>query len=130
MTKKLLLERINSPSFQFKKEELLTWIGCLPNIKMVHPKEYRIGDILMHPIFTHPMVLTRKRGDNYLCLMMTSNSIPNATIQAKSRFVDTYFCNIIMEVHISVIESSEFMGIYNNNKHLREVFTEIKLKLQ
>lgn len=64
----------------------MTWVGCLPNIKMIHPKEYRIGDILMHPVFTHPMVLARKRGENYLCLMMTSNPILNATIQAESRF--------------------------------------------
>lgn len=130
MTKKLLIENISKSSYQYNKVQLLDWIKLLPNRRVLTPRTNKVGDIYHHTIFLHPIVLVKKKKDNWICLLMTSESLLNASIQAESRFVESYFSHVIVEVHQSTLELNEFMGTYNNNKHLREVFTEIKVKLQ
>jgi len=128
MDKNILLEKVKAGNYS--KEQLMGWIGCLPNTALkIKPTEWKSGDVLMHSFFIHPYVLLKKTKDGWLCGLFTSNEgCPEILEQAQSRFFSaSYFTKtlfITSEVHGS------FMGVYENQKHLREVLIKLKECIQ
>jgi hypothetical protein len=38
-----------------------------PYNKNKNPTEFKVGDVLMHPVFKHPYVLLKDKGDFWIC---------------------------------------------------------------
>jgi hypothetical protein len=124
MNKDILIEKVKAG--KYSQEQLLNWIGCLPNTTLkIKPIEWKSGDVLMHSFFSHPYILLKKTKEGWLCGLLTSNEgCPEVLEQCQSRFFPSSYITktlfITTEVHGSL------MGVYQNDKHLREVLKKLK----
>ncbi len=127
MTKEILYEKVFKN--EFSQAQLLTWIKGLENNVKLKPKFYKIGDIFHHAIFNHPIVLVKKKENSYICLMLTSNEILEAKTPSESRFIEGFIASVLIEVHVDNLKNHKFIGLYDNNKHLNEVYRHLKIIL-
>jgi hypothetical protein len=90
------------------------------------PSFYKKGDVLMHSVFRHPCVLLDKKGDSWICGLLTSE--PTCTeilAKADSRFFhDNYFTKTIFT--LSDPSLCQFMYPFDNDKQIEEVLIKIK----
>ena len=63
MDKGILLKKINHSGYVYDKGELNSWVNSLPSRAAIKPKIVKSGDVFMHPIFRHPYILLKKKGD-------------------------------------------------------------------
>ena len=128
MDKTILLEKVKAGNYS--KEQLIGWIGCLPNTTLkIKPTEWKSGDVLMHSFFSHPYILLKKTKEGWICGLLTSNEgCPEVLEQCQSRFFPISYITktlfITTEVHGSL------MGVYQNDRHLREVLNQLKTILK
>ena len=123
MNKTLLQDKIQSESYT--KEQLLTWVNCLPNIGKIKPNDVKVGDVYMHPIFRHPYIVLKKVKGYYVCTLMTSDGdFEQVLEECDSRFYSGKFITKVLFTVTSPIGS--FMSTYCNNKQLKKVYTELK----
>lgn len=124
MTREELSEKVSKGGYN--QQQLLSWIKTLPadNSKR-KPVEYKVGDILMHSHFKHPYVLLKKRKNDWLCGLLTSESgCPEILEICQSRFFpESYFTRTLFTT--TEVQGS-FMNIYGNNKHLTEILKKVK----
>lgn len=130
MTKEELLEKLKT---SYNSVQLRGWVEALPSgdsSKRIRPNVCKTGDVYYHQGFKHPIVLLKRVGKNWLACSLTSDAkCANVLEQCKSRFFGkSYFTTTLSLIH--AIEIGDYMGIYDNPKHLREIFYKIKLLMK
>ena len=127
MDKNQLLEKVKSGNYN--KEQLVGWITALPNTSLkTKPNTYKVGDVFTHVVFKHPYILLERRKEDWVCGLLTSEeNCPEILEKCNSRFfAESYITKALFTV--SQVEGS-FMGIYDNNKHLKEILSKLKKNL-
>ena len=125
MDKDILLHKIKEK--KYTHEQLLSWVGSLPAAQSKRkPSKYKVGDVLMHPIFNHPYVLLEQKNSVWICGLITSESkCPEILEECRSRFFETeqYFTK-------TLFSASEIVGSWVNNyeniRHLKKVYKKLK----
>lgn len=127
MDKVMLIEKVKSGNYS--KEQLLSWIGCLPApSEKRKPKFSKVGDVYMHPIFQHPYILLEKKEGIWLCGLMTSESkCPEILEKCRSRFFEGYITKTLFTA--SEIQGS-FINNYDNTRHLKKVLVKLRETLK
>lgn len=124
MTREELSEKVSKGSYN--QQQLLSWIKTLPadNIKR-KPIEYKSGDVLMHSVFKHPYILLKKRKDDWICGLLTSEeTCPEVLEICQSRFfAESYLTKALFTT--TEVQGS-FINVYGNSKHLNEVLKKLK----
>lgn len=124
MLREEIIERVNKGGYN--QQQLLGWLKTLPadNSKR-KPNEYKTGDVLMHAFFKHPYILLKKRKNEWLCGLLTSESgCPEILEICQSRFFsESYFTRTLF---ITTEVRGSFINVYGNNKHLSEVLRKVK----
>ena len=125
MDKQTLIDRVKKGNFD--NQQLLGWLGAMPNTPK-KPTVYKIGDVFLHKIFRHPYVILKQRRGTYICGLLTSESDCSEILEiCQSRFFEnSYFTKTLFTVSE---EQGNFAGVYENNKHLKEVFLKLKQSL-
>lgn len=124
MTKEDILEKVKKGNYN--QQQLISWITCLPQSpEKRKPNEYKQGDVLIHSMFKHPYVLLKKRKNDWICGLLTSEAgCPEILEQCESRFFSgNYFTNTLFTTKEI---SGSFVNVYGNAKHLREVYNKLK----
>lgn len=111
--------------------QVRAWIQTMPNEtpktpQRLKPSTHKVGDIFMHYPLNHPMVILKKRRNGWFCVLLTSDKdCPELIEPHKSRFQrgEGGFTSTI--VLVSELPNS-FVGVYDNNKHLREVYNKLQ----
>lgn len=124
MDRETLLAKIKSGSYDQNK--LVSWINCLPILESKRkPIEYRTGDVFMHGVFRHPYILLKKRKNDWVCGLLTSDeTCPEVLEACQSRFFNEKYITKTMFV-VTEIQGS-FINVYQNDKHLKEVHLKLK----
>lgn len=93
--------------------------------KRKNPTEFKVGDVLMHPIFKHPYVLLKNKGDFWICgLLTTETNCKEILEKCQSRFFpDSHFTRVKLTVKEPY---GSFMNTYDNKKHLKKVTKKLK----
>jgi hypothetical protein len=127
MDKVMLIEKVKSGNYS--KEQLLSWIGCLPApSEKRKPNFYKVGDVFMHTIFNHPYILLEKRDGFWVCGLMTSESkCPEILERCRSRFFKGYITKTLFTA--SEISGS-FINSYDNTRHLKKVLVKLRETLK
>lgn len=89
------------------------------------PLKYKKGDILMHPIFKHPYILLDNQNGSWVCGLLTSD-VECSEILEKTRsrfFNDSYFTKVLF---IKDSINGIYMGVYDNNIHLKKIYAKLK----
>lgn len=123
MEKEFIIQKVKSN--QFNKEQLLEWLRCLSSSpEKRKPTEYKVGDVLMHSVFQHPYVLLKKRKNDWLCGLITSEAgCPEILEECQSRFFnEKYFTKTLFST--TEIKGS-FINVYDNKKHLFSVLKRL-----
>jgi len=118
MNKAELLSKVKKGSFT--NEQLVSWIECLPGSSGNRkPTLHKVGDV-----FKHPYVLLKKSKNDWVCTLLTSeNNCDEILEPANSRFFgDNYITKSLFTVKNI---NGSFYGVYDNNKHLKEVYTKL-----
>lgn len=124
MDKATLIKKIEDG--KFTTEQLLGWVKCLPGNSLAkRPTDYRVGDVLMHPVFQHPYVLLERGRDHWVAGMLTSEEFCEEILaEAESRFFSgNHFTRIIFTVKEPV---GTFLNVFDNPKQLRDVLAELR----
>ena len=126
MDKTQLLEKVKTGNYN--KEQLIGWVSALPSSLKVKPNTYKVGDVFTHVVFKHPYILLEKRKEDWICgLLTTEENCPEILEKCNSRFFGESF---ITKALFTVSEvNGSFMGVYDNNKHLKEVLSKLKKNL-
>jgi len=125
MDKIQLLDKVKNMQ-TLDREKILSWVQCLPsNSIKTKPTSYKIGDVLMHPVFQHPYVLLEHKKDKWICGLLTSEPTCTEILEpAKSRFFEhNFFTKVIFTAEEPV---GAMMGVYENPKHLKHILKELK----
>lgn len=127
MNRDFIIEKLENgePS----KEKILGWLRAMPAAAAKKkPVEYRVGDVFMHTIFNHPYVLLEKKGDMWICGLLTSEETCTEILcETSSRFfVENYFTRALFTV---IIPTGTFYGVYDNKRHLSSVLKKLKKML-
>lgn len=126
MTKPDLLDLVNNTK-ELTREKLRGWVNGLPNDKRTlnKPIANKIGDVYMHPVFQHPVILVKKTGKYWLCLSLTTEESCTVILEkCQSRFFSQSYITVTI---VAVVEPLDvFMGMYDNTKHLKSVFSKIQ----
>ena len=127
MTKDLLIEKVKSKNYT--QEQLVGWVSALPrDTTKIRPITYKIGDVFLHPIFQHPYVLLEKKENCWLCGLLTSEeTCPEIIHETRSRFFKQQYFTKTVFIVMDIIGS--FIGVYDNNKHLKEVTLDLKKEI-
>jgi len=126
MQKSELLDKVKAMN-TLDKDKILGWVNALPalNSDNYKPNELRIGDVFMHPIFLHPYVLLAKKDSAWICCLLTTEaSCPEVLDACQSRFFAKSFITKVLFTSHDV--SGKFLCVYNNNKHLKIVLSELR----
>lgn len=124
MNKEDILEKVKKGNYS--QQQLISWLTCLPtSAEKRKPVEYKVGDVLMHHVFKHPYILLKKRKNDWLCGLLTSESgCPEILEQCQSRFFsENYFTKTLFT---TTEICGSFINTYSNTKHLREVTIKLK----
>lgn len=126
MNKEILLEKIKSKGYNH--QQLVSWVTCLPqDAAKVKPKKPKKGDVYFHPTFGHPCVLLEKKGESWVAGLLTSEpTCAEIAVECKLRFFEGWFTKAIFTCQA---EPSNFRGVYENPKHLKEVLQILKREL-
>lgn len=111
---------------KYTHEQLVSWLNALPaSMEKRRPAEYKVGDCFMHGVFKHPYILLKKRKDDWICgLFTTEESFPDILEAGQSRFFkDSYF---VKSLFTAAKVEGTFINTYGNNKHLVEVLKKLK----
>ena len=110
----------------YSQQQLLAWVRGLPSSEIKRkPIEYRVGDVLMHGVFNHPYILLKKRKDEWICGLMTSDeTCPEVLEVCQSRFFHEKYITKTLFTTTQVLGS--FLNVYQNDKHLKEVLSKLK----
>lgn len=124
MDKEQLLTKIRDK--KYTHEQLTGWIGALPsNLGNRKPIEYKAGDVLMHSVFKHPYILLKKRKDDWLCGLLTSEeTCPEVLEICQSRFFPHSYLTKVLFTTTDI--QGGFLNTYGNSKHLNEVLKKLK----
>lgn len=124
MDRKQLVDKINKGGYS--KEQLISWVNSVQtSTESRKPSKNKIGDVYMSPIFQHPYILLEKKGDSWLCGLMTSNEhFPDNLCECQSRFFEGKF--ITKTLFIATELKGSFLNTYDNNKQLKEVLRQLK----
>lgn len=124
MQKEDIIEKVKKGNYN--QNQLLGWLQALPNsTPKIKPSEYQIGDVFMSSAFCHPYVLLKKHREGFICGLLTSNAgCPEVLEQCQSRFFGQSY--ITKTLFITTDVQGSFMGVYQNNKHLKEVLIKLK----
>lgn len=89
------------------------------------PSKYKKGDTLMHPIFRHPYVLLEKKGDSWICGLLTSEpSCAEILEKTDSRFfLEEYFTKVIFTTKDPI---GTFMYPFDNPKQIKSILIKLK----
>ncbi len=124
MNKSELLQNITTKSYN--KVQLIEMVKKLPGSSKprLKPTTPKIGDVYMHSVFNHPVVLCKKQGQMWYGIMLTTESKCESLLEpCQSRF----FTNSYITTTITSFKKMPmFLGTYDNNKHIREVYKRIK----
>ena len=121
------LIRLVSSEDGYTKEQLIKWVKALPAYtRSRSPSDYKIGDVFMHPVFSHPYVLLNKsKRGGWFCGLMTSDSDnPQILEPCQSRFFgeDNFFTKVLF---VTANVTGYFMNTYDNDKHIKEVYKKL-----
>lgn len=124
MDKATLLEKVKKGDYT--KEKLEAWITCLPgSLSTRKPRVNKVGDVYMHPIFTHPYVLLKFKKGVWICGLMTSESTcPEILVECNSRFFENSYITKTLFTASDILGT--FINVYDNPKQLKEVLTDLK----
>lgn len=125
MEKEEIIKRIKEG--EKNADKILSWVACLPNSTSSRkPTVIRVGDVFMHPIFRHPYVILEKKGSQYICVLLTSNSDCTESIEkCKSRFFsESYFTKVIFTVENPAGHS--FMNVFEFRSQIKSIHTKLK----
>jgi hypothetical protein len=125
MEKEEIIKRIKEG--EKNTDKILSWVTCLPNSTGSRkPTIIRVGDVFMHPIFRHPYVILEKKGSQYICVLLTSNSDCTEAIEkCKSRFFsESYFTKVIFTVENPAGHS--FMNVFEFRSQIKSIHTKLK----
>ena len=106
--------------------QILGWVKAMPNTTSKRkPNTFKVGDVLMHPIFNHPYVLLEKKDDCWICCLITSEATCTEILEpCKSRFFEDGY---IAKTIITAVEPiGLFMNVYENTRHLKVVLKKLK----
>ncbi len=123
MNKKELISKIENGSYN--KVQLLGWVNTLPSeVRVNRPSRIKIGDVFMHPIFGHPVVLCKRVQDTWYGIMLTSTPSCDVMLEpCQSRFFNNSYFTSTMTGFKEMPRM--FMGVYDNNTHLNEVYKKV-----
>ncbi len=125
MDKTQLIDKVKNAQ-SIDKQQLLGWLQAMPNSELkAKPITTKVGDVFMHSIFKHPYVLLYKKGEVWICgLLTTEPTCTEILEQCESRFFGTnYFTKSIFTVNEI---NGSFLGVYENNKHLKKITNDLK----
>jgi len=124
MDKKELVEKIKAMK-NLDKDKILGWTNALPALNSQKPSKFKIGDVFMHPNFLHPYVLLEKKDSVWICCLLTTEAGCSEILEpCQSRFLpDSFITKVLFTSHDV---SGRFFCVYNNNKHLRIVLSELR----
>jgi hypothetical protein len=127
MDKNTLLEKIKTGNYT--KEKLEAWVSCLPGTcSSRKPSLSKVGDVHMHPIFSHPYVLLQFKNGTWICGLLTSESeCTEILCKCESRFFDCNYFTKTLFTASSVVGS--FINTYENAKHLKLVLIDLKKEM-
>ena len=124
MDRDYIIEKLKSG--EPTKEKLLGWLNALPATTVKkRPVEYKVGDVLMHGIFHHPYILMERKGDMWICGLLTSEeSCAEILCETRSRFfTENYFTRSLFTISVP---TGSFYGVYDNKRHLASVLKRLK----
>ena len=130
MTKEELLKKLDGA---YNSVQLRGWVGALPSesdYMKPKPIKLKVGDVFMHVVFKHPIVLVKKTKGKWVCLLLTTDSnCPVIVEQCISRFFHNSYLtsNVII---MNELMTKYYMGVYDNTPHLKKVFNKIKMIIQ
>lgn len=107
-------------------EQIVGWLKTLPpNNNRLRPVEFKVGDVLMHPIFKHPYILLKKRKEDWICGLLTSSEDCAEILEVcQSRFFpQKYITKILFTV--SEVQGN-FLNVYGNPRHTAQIFKKLK----
>lgn len=130
MTKLEIISKINSTnvnSNDINKSNVIGWINTMPSANKIKPTEFKVGDVFIHPIFKHPCVLLENKKEFWLCSLLTTESECNEILEiCKSRFFSaSYFTNVLFTIKDP--NDMTFIGVYENNTHIKHILSKLKL---
>lgn len=130
MTKLEVISKINLTSVnstEINKSSVIGWINSIPSANKIKPIEFKIGDVFMHPVFKHPCVLLEKKKEFWLCGILTTESECNEILEiCKSRFFNaSYFTKVLFTIQNP--NDMSFLGVYENNSHIKHILSKLKL---
>jgi hypothetical protein len=127
MDKDILLLKLKDKNYTH--EQLMAWVISMPSSgEKRKPTIYKVGDVLMHPVFKHPYILLSKRKDFWVCGLFTSEeSFPDILEPCESRFFTNSF--IVKSLFTTTEVHGMFMNPYCNDKHLKSVLIKLKTLL-
>jgi hypothetical protein len=106
--------------------QILGWVRALPGTSSQrNPSISRVGDVHMHPIFLHPYVLLEKKGDVWICALLTSEETCTEALEpTRSRFfTGRFFTTALLTYHEP---QGTFINVYENRPHLNSVYKKLK----
>lgn len=125
----MLLDKIKNLDRLPSKGQLIDWVKLLPNTSLFKkkPTENKVGDVYLHPIFKHPYILIKKKKEGFICCLLTSDAtFPDILCETDSRFFPENF--ISKMIFFTSTVPGTFMGVYENQKQLREIYKQLKIE--
>jgi hypothetical protein len=124
MDKKLLLDKVKKGNYT--SDQLLNWIQCLPGSTGTHkPSINKVGDVYMHPVFQHPYVLLERKGDVWICGLLTTDEKYEQILEpCKSRFfVTSYFTKTLFTMNEPI---GAYCNVFDNNQQIKKVIKQLR----
>ena len=128
MDKAQLLELINKldKNKNADKSKVLGWVNALKGtVATRRPTRFKVGDVFMHPHFSHPYVLLRFKDNQWFCGLITSEKeCPEILEECNSRFfTDNYFTKVIFTCQEPI---GTFANVYDNSSQLKRVLKSLR----
>lgn len=125
MDKTQLIDKVKTLQ-TIDKTQLLGWLQAMPSTELrPKPTTNKVGDVYMHNVFKHPYVLLDKRGEEWICTILTTEATCSEILeQCNSRFFVNSYITKVMFTMKEV--NGTFLGVYENSKHLKKVMNDLK----